>query len=159
MQTPSVPTPQPTDGYQAAPRVVYAESFTPRWRVTGALVIVKNRTGRLVHCYRGELLDYLNDEQRDHFLRKGLIEEVSESDLAQSDSRPSRRPPQAAVLDVNLDVASECMRDLDRLNVASNAGGPTARTALRDAGLSYANEVIANAVRARKEGLSSVADS
>lgn len=151
----SVPTGQGTPGYGPS-RLVYDDAFVARYRVTAALVVVKDRTGRLRHCYRGELLDYLNDEQRTHFLRHKLVEPISEAGLGASPQQ--QQPNIIAAPGVNSDIADDCARDLDRLNVARNAGAPTARAALRDAGLRYANDVIATAVRARKEGLSTVPD-
>jgi cytochrome c oxidase cbb3-type subunit II len=127
--------------------------WVPRFRVTAALVCAKGYDGRLTHCYRGTLLDWLNDEQREHFLRMGLVEEITEADLAQSGSLPSRQPQGvggAGVLDVNPEVVEECVASLDRLGVAPDAGAPTARTALREGGERYGNDVIAAAVRSRK---------
>jgi hypothetical protein len=49
------------------------------------LLIVKDETGQLHHHYNqsiggsigfGLVIDYLNDEQKTHFLRMGLVEEV-----------------------------------------------------------------------------------
>lgn len=145
---------------------VYADAFVPRYRVTAALVIAKDRSGLLRHWYKGELLDYLNDEQREHFLRMKLVEKITEADLAQSASpAPAQQPGASAIAafdvdpGVNAEVATECVRDLDRLNVLRDAGAPTARAALRDAGLRYANDVIRAAVKARKEHLAAVPDS
>jgi hypothetical protein len=64
-----------------------------------------------------------------------------------------------AAVDLNPDIVDECAADLDRLEVAPDAGAPTARTALRDSGARYSNDVIAAAVRSRKQRVSAVPDS
>lgn len=46
------------------------------YKVTAALVVAKDQAGRLHHSYQGSTLHYLNDEQREHFLRHGLVEEI-----------------------------------------------------------------------------------
>jgi hypothetical protein len=51
-------------------------AFVPRYRVTGALVCAKGQDGLLRHCYKGDLLDYLNPEQREHFLCKSATAEA-----------------------------------------------------------------------------------
>ena len=129
-------------------------AFVPRYRVKAALVCAKGQDGLRQHCYKGDLLDWLNDEERTHYLRKGLVVDVAEADLAQGDSSMAPTYPQgvggAGAPDVNEDVVDECIASLDRLGVAPDAGAPTARTALREGGERYGNDVIAAAVRARK---------
>ncbi|ORV61583.1 hypothetical protein AWC03_09825 [Mycobacterium europaeum] len=105
------------------------------------MVIPKDREGRLHHRYKGELLDYLNDEQRERFLRMGLVEEINDTQTA---------PAPTDVPGHNTDLVDECIAALDRLGVAPDAGAPTCRTALRDRGQSWGNDTIAAAVRERK---------
>ena len=52
--------------------------------VTAPLVIPKDQSGRRHHHYQGSFLHWLSDEERDHFLRKGLIEEVAHAEAAQA---------------------------------------------------------------------------
>jgi hypothetical protein len=113
--------------------------FAPRYRVTAPLVIAKDQGGRLHYCYQGTLLGWLNDEQRGHFLRKGLIEEIGD---------------RAAVPEIpSVDAITECVAALAQLGVPLKAGGPAARKALRDAGHKISNGVVAAAVRERKLSL------
>ncbi len=44
--------------------------------VTAPLVVARDGAGRLHHAYRGSFLPYLNDTQREHFLRHGLVQEI-----------------------------------------------------------------------------------
>jgi len=46
------------------------------YKVTAPLVVVKDQAGRLRHTYFGAIVPWLNDEQRDHFLRLGLVEKI-----------------------------------------------------------------------------------
>lgn len=52
------------------------------YRVVAPLVIAKDQTGRLHHCYRGAWIPWLDDVQRGHFLRHGLVEELGSPDAA-----------------------------------------------------------------------------
>lgn len=46
------------------------------YRVIAPLLIIKDEAGRNHHTYHGGVAHYLNDEQKAHFLRLGLVEEV-----------------------------------------------------------------------------------
>jgi hypothetical protein len=50
--------------------------FTPLWRVIGACVFAKGCDGRLRQCLKGDVLDWLSDEQASHFLRHKLVERI-----------------------------------------------------------------------------------
>lgn len=113
-----------------------AGDWKPRFRVTAALVIAKDQSGRLRHCYQGSLLGWLGDEQAQHFLNKGLVERIGDS------SEVATLP--------SADVIAECVSALAQLGVPLKAGAPTARSALRDAGRKFSNETVAAALRQRK---------
>ncbi|MEB3062481.1 hypothetical protein [[Mycobacterium] zoologicum] len=49
------------------------------YEVVAALVVAKDIDGRLQHCYRGSIIKWLNDKQRAHFLRMGLVAELTGS--------------------------------------------------------------------------------
>jgi cytochrome c oxidase cbb3-type subunit 2 len=128
------------------------------------LLIVRGPDGVLRHHYaaphggvniRGPYIPWLNDEQRECFLRNGLVEEIDESELPKAEPRADAEPEPVP----NGDVVGECIRDLDRLGVPEDAGAPTARAALRGNGVSYANDVIRVAIKQRKERLFAVPDS
>lgn len=44
--------------------------------VTGPCVIAKDQEGRNQHRYEGDVITWLSDEQADHFLQTGLVEET-----------------------------------------------------------------------------------
>lgn len=44
--------------------------------VTAPVAIAADQSGKLHHRYHGAWIPWLNDEQREHFLRKGLVREV-----------------------------------------------------------------------------------
>lgn len=48
------------------------------YRVTAPLVIVHDQEGHAHHRYHGERIRYLSDEQRDHLLGMGMVEQVDE---------------------------------------------------------------------------------
>lgn len=52
------------------------------FRVIAPLVIAKDQTGKLHHCYRGTWIPWLDDVQRRHFLSLGLVEELASPDAA-----------------------------------------------------------------------------
>lgn len=127
----------------------------------------------------GPIIPFLNDQQRAHFLGLGLVEEITPDHpdaavaaamgqawqhLAMS-SPPPRFHGEGFPGDANIregdaappaDLVEECIKTLDQLRdvdgptAPSSAGAPTCRTALRKAGFSFGNDVIAAAVRYRK---------
>lgn len=52
------------------------------YQVTAPLVIAKDQTGKLHHAYRGTWLPWLDEAQRAHFLRHGLVEELDSPEAA-----------------------------------------------------------------------------
>jgi hypothetical protein len=65
--------------------------FTPAYRVTAPLVLVKDAGGLTHHCYQGALLEWLSDEQAELFLHHGLVERIGEpvtTGSAPSDAKP-----------------------------------------------------------------------
>lgn len=109
--------------------------WVPRFRVTAALVVASDQRGRLFHCYQGSLLGWLSEEQAAHFLRHGLVEVVDSADAP-------KLPASETIL--------ECVAALNSLRIEFDAGAPTARAALREAGHRFSNEVVAGAVKQRK---------
>lgn len=47
------------------------------YTVTAPLVVARDGAGRLHHSYRGAFIPTLNEVQRAHFLRHGLVREVA----------------------------------------------------------------------------------
>ena len=120
------------------------------------LVIAKDQQGHLNYHYhgggtgssRGPYIPWLNDEQRAHFLRKGVVIEIAESDVPaeRRQPEPAPQPANGAVPE----LVDDCIKKLDEADVPSDAGAPTCRTALRDKRISFSNETIAQAVKQRK---------
>jgi hypothetical protein len=94
----------------------------------------------------GPYIEWLNDEQRVHFLRKGLVIEIDGPEASVEVPRPEL-PRESGALP---ELVDECIRQLDEADVPSDAGAPTCRTALRDKGIAFGNDTIASAVRQRK---------
>lgn len=46
------------------------------YRVIAPLVIAKDQDGRPHHVYEGGVIQWLSDEQAEHFLGTGLVEEI-----------------------------------------------------------------------------------
>lgn len=109
--------------------------WRPKYRVVCPLVIAKDQAGKLHHAYKGSMLAWLNDEQREHFLRKGLVEELPVDDAPEMPSS---------------DTVGNCVNALAGLGVHLKAGRPAAAKALRDAGHKFSNEAIAEACRIRQ---------
>jgi cytochrome c oxidase cbb3-type subunit II len=135
------------------------------------LIIVEDQQGILWHHYnvpaapahsaartRGPVIEWLNEKQRAHFLRLGLVTEidaepaptplpepVDEIVVAESDDDD---PQDAAAPDSG--AVDQCVATLAGLQVPATAGAPTARTALRGNGFRFGNDIVAAAVRARK---------
>jgi hypothetical protein len=71
--------------------------MTKGYRVKGALVVAKDETGKLHHRYHGSWIPWLNDEQRAHFLRHGLVEEIHDDpEGAEGAETPAGKPAKTA---------------------------------------------------------------
>jgi cytochrome c oxidase cbb3-type subunit II len=134
-----------------------ATPWVAKYRVTCPLVYVASHDGKLRQAYRGSCLDWLNDEQSAHLLKMGLVERIPDAeqpaiaaDAPQTVGLEVDKDELDVADDVNTDIVEECLADLDRIGVQSDAGAPTARKALRESGRHYGNDTIALAVRARK---------
>lgn len=74
------------------------------YAVKAPLVVAKDQTGRNFHFYAGSWIPWLNDEQRAHFLRLGLVEEVRAQaqsdavadDAPATDTGEAKKPPKVA---------------------------------------------------------------
>lgn len=51
------------------------------YKVTAALVVAADQDGRNRHCYRGDVIRWLNDKQRELFLRHKLVEPLGDHDV------------------------------------------------------------------------------
>jgi hypothetical protein len=67
------------------------------FKVTAPLVVVRDQNGRNHHTYRGGYVPFLDDEQRPHFLRHGLVEEI-EGPMP-VESVPTAPPPVDALIE------------------------------------------------------------
>lgn len=109
------------------------------------MVIVRTKTGQLRHHYLrpvhntfGPIIESIDDAQAAYLLRVGMIERIG-SPAADSGDEPG--PDQRV---------SACLRAIAELELPPDAGAPTVRAALRDAGHRYGNDIVAHAIRARR---------
>lgn len=111
------------------------------------VVLVKDRHGKINYHYArpatkgrdfGPIIPWLSDGQAEYLLRIGYVERIDDqprTDVAQ----PSGQ-----------DRVNALIATLDKLEVPADAGAPTAREALRDAGHSAPNDLIAACVKIRR---------
>ncbi|BBZ09866.1 MULTISPECIES: hypothetical protein [Mycobacterium] len=59
------------------------------------LLVVKDEVGRNHHCYQHNtgVIPYLNDQQREHFLRLGLVEEIDDKPQPAKAEQPDDGEP------------------------------------------------------------------
>jgi hypothetical protein len=133
--------------------------YTPRWRVTGSLVIAKGTDGRGQYAYGGDTLDWLSDEQAAHLLRHKLVEPIDADAQAATTAAvdapaqpldPDRDAEDSDAPAADSDAVAECIGVLEQLQVPATVGAPAARTALRGNGFRFGNAVVAAAVKRRK---------
>ena len=131
--------------------------WVARFRVKGPYLPAKGADGRIRQCYHGSCLDWLSPVEEKHFLRLGLVERIPEAEQAAipADVRQavgvSHAAEQAqAEVDESNEMLDDFESDCDRLEIPQDSGAPFCRKALRDAGISYSNELIALGVRRRK---------
>jgi hypothetical protein len=128
--------------------------YTPRWRVIAACVVAKGKDGRNQHCYVGDTLDWLSDDEAARFMRFKLVEPIdADAQDATATDAPAEQVDDAPA---DSDAVDECIATLARLHVPTTAGAPACRTALRGNQYRYSNAVVAAAVKRRK-GLSAAA--
>jgi hypothetical protein len=151
------------------------------YRVLVPLVIAKNQAGQLIYLWgpgssghghiepdgdpsaAGPIIHWLNDEQREHFLRLRLVEELADARGQFVSPPPAVQPEPETDDDGALDddevpdesvpdsgAVAEVIKILDSLYVPATAGAPAARKALRGNDYRYSNSVVCAAVRARK---------
>jgi hypothetical protein len=137
--------------------------WVANYRVTCPGVHVKTHDGYIRLAFRGACLDWLSPTQESHLLGLGLVERIPADEQAAIDAAA---PVVTADLDEDADEdeyapapeqsggVDECLAAMAHLQVPATAGAPTARTALRDAGHRFGNDVIAHAVKRRKSSLS-----
>ncbi len=106
------------------------------------VVLVKDRHGKINYHYArpqpkgrdfGPTIPWLSDDQAAYLIRIGYVERIED---VETDTPQDR---------VNALIAA-----LDSLNVPADAGAPTAREMLRDAGHQAPNDLIAAAIKLRK---------
>jgi hypothetical protein len=68
------------------------------FRVIAPLVVVRDRSGRLQHTYHGAVVPWLGDEQKEHFLRHKLVEEVAAAPAVTPQPAPAAAPGDKAPL-------------------------------------------------------------
>lgn len=59
------------------------------YKVTAALVVAADVTGKLRHFYADSVIPWLSDEQAAHFLRHGLVEELQAPEAPEAPSAAS----------------------------------------------------------------------
>jgi hypothetical protein len=140
-----------------------ALSFRALW----PCILVKNRRGLVDHHYPelNALIPWMSDEQAAQLLEYGAIERIhtaptqpdTDTDADEhQDATQAPREPDGGGITSHPGVVEDCIRTLDQLRdeygpkVPNSAGRPTCATALREAGVTFANNVIAEAVRQRK---------
>lgn len=58
------------------------------YRVTVPLVLARDKEGKVHERYQDAVIDWLDDDQKQHFLEAELVEQVGGSDDADSDDGP-----------------------------------------------------------------------
>ena len=87
-----------------------------KFLVTAPLVIARAQDGKMHHAYYGTVLHFLDDEQREHFLRKGLVEEI----------KPGYPAEQPAPLDALLDKPKKVAPKEEWVNFGVSKGNDRA---------------------------------
>jgi hypothetical protein len=89
------------------------------YRVTSALVVAKDQVGRNHHVYHGGFIPWLNDEQRKHFLRHHLVEEVTGAEAKDAAPEGAAKPAKTAPVDKWVDYGVAVGHDRGELQTLS----------------------------------------
>lgn len=65
------------------------------YQVVAECVLAKDREGYIHHRYEGAVIPWLSDEQAEHFLSEGLVEEGSGGGDSDEDGPPAKAAPKA----------------------------------------------------------------
>lgn len=72
------------------------------WKVTAPLVLAVNADGQVNHAYHGDVIEWLSDAQRDHFVAEGLVAaldaQAPASGPADGDGRPDEHATKAVII-------------------------------------------------------------
>ena len=140
--------------------------FVGLFRVTGALIVAKVSMEDCAMRMAETPLNWLNDEQRAHCLRKGLIEEIGESQPLPAPSEPKFGADAEGTSEVvgdgigtfdgpevpsgtgaglrsdtSAELVGECIAALDRITIFDGAAGPVPS----DAGAPTARKALRDA--------------
>lgn len=119
------------------------------YRVTCHLVLARDQKGLVHHRYDGEIIEWLSDEQRTHWLSAGLVEEIGQPQIEATELAEQQRRLQ--VDEAEAVRVRQCISVLDDLDLPLSAGAPRARAAVRARGHQFGNDTIATAVKQRRE--------
>lgn len=90
------------------------------YRVLAPLVVAADPEGRNHHYRDGAVIRWLNDRQRAHFLRRGLVQEVGETQPASTDAdtapeSPASKPAKTAPVERWADYGASLGHERDEL--------------------------------------------
>lgn len=134
-----------------------------RYRITCPLVLARGKDGRTHHRYQGEIIDWLPDDQLAHCLELGLVEphEVFAGERAKANTTPvvpepttapnTTKPPQSASARARTELTRECALTLDQIELPLTASTPKACAALLAHGHTFSNNIVAAAVKYRRQ--------
>jgi hypothetical protein len=121
------------------------------YRVLAPLVLAKTQEGEIRYHYRnvhtmgkpanyGDIIPWLSDEQAEMLISEGAVELI-EDPVEENEPKPAVDP----------EALKSCLKALEGRDVELSAGRPTCLAALRDGGHRFSNDVVAAAVKARKD--------
>lgn len=88
------------------------------YKVVAPLVLAKDEEGHVHHVYEGGVISWLSDEQAEHFLEAGLVEETSSGSVDSNDDGP---PAKSAPKDEWVDYAVADGYDRDEVEAMTKA--------------------------------------
>jgi hypothetical protein len=118
------------------------------YKVTCPLVLAKGQDGHTHHCYEGDVIRWLPDDQRDWWLAEGWIEEIDTAQVDAINLAEARRQKQAD--EAEAERVGQCVDVLNEIELPLSAGAPQARAAIRERGHRFGNDTIASAVKQRR---------
>lgn len=74
------------------------------YKVTAPLVLAKDQDGHTHHRYEGAVIHWLNDEQAEHLVAEGMVEEVDGGEDVEEAGPPAKSAPKQDWVDYAVDV-------------------------------------------------------
>lgn len=81
------------------------------YQVVAPLVLARDKEGKTHHVYQGGVIDWLSDDQAEHFIGTGLVVELDAPDAVDEDEGDGKPPANATNADLVEWIVANVVKD------------------------------------------------